>query len=189
MDLGDPVIENVRNDATVKTIKLLEDDFFWGGYCHGIGIGGTGARDSFMFQDTSEYSTEVNNSLYSILDTGATSIMISSLYYESFIHELFDRTPGSIEWEFRDGLVYTECQRDYPMLYFLFDNNWIEVSPDSYVTPVASDSSTCIFFLMPASLPMNIIGMPAFIDYYTMHDPETGSIDFAPHTVSSKQSL
>lgn len=109
MDLGDPVIENVRNDATVKTIKLLEDDFFWGGYCHGIGIGGTGARDSFMFQGTSEYSTEVNNSLYSILDTGATSIMISSLYYESFIHELFDRTPGSIEWEFRDGLVYTEC--------------------------------------------------------------------------------
>lgn len=75
------------------------------------------------------------------------------------------------------------------MLYFLFDNKWIEVSPDSYVTPVATDSRTCIFFLMPASLPMNIIGMPAFIDYYTMHDPETGTIEFAPHTVSNKQPL
>ena len=36
---------------------------------------------------------------------------------------------------------------------------------------------------------MNVLGMPIFIDYYTIHDPEKGTIGWAPHTKSSKSAV
>jgi len=36
---------------------------------------------------------------------------------------------------------------------------------------------------------MNVIGMPAFVDYYTIHDPETGIVGFVPHSTSSKSDV
>ena len=36
---------------------------------------------------------------------------------------------------------------------------------------------------------MNVLGMPAFVGYYTMHDPVEGTIGFAPHTDSLKSNL
>lgn len=42
---------------------------------------------------------------------------------------------------------------------------------------------------MPVNLPMNILGMPLYVDYYTIHDPVTGTIGWAPHTSSLKESL
>lgn len=36
---------------------------------------------------------------------------------------------------------------------------------------------------------MNIIGMPLFVDYYSVHDPVLGQVTWAPHTASSKSSL
>lgn len=36
---------------------------------------------------------------------------------------------------------------------------------------------------------MNMLGMPLFLDYYTVHDPETGKIGWAPHTGSEKDQV
>ena len=36
---------------------------------------------------------------------------------------------------------------------------------------------------------MNILGMPLFVDYYTIHNPETGVVGFAPHTASTKNNV
>lgn len=36
---------------------------------------------------------------------------------------------------------------------------------------------------------MHILGMPLFVDYYTIHDPLTGKVRWAPHTSSLKDSL
>ena len=36
---------------------------------------------------------------------------------------------------------------------------------------------------------MNILGMPLYVDYYTIHDPLTGVVGWAPHTSSLKDSL
>ena len=33
---------------------------------------------------------------------------------------------------------------------------------------------------------MNVIGMPLFVDYYTIHDPITGKVGYVPHTTSNK---
>lgn len=36
---------------------------------------------------------------------------------------------------------------------------------------------------------MHIFGMPLFMDYYTLHDMDQGTIGFVPHSVSSKGQL
>ena len=36
---------------------------------------------------------------------------------------------------------------------------------------------------------MNMLGMPLFLDYYTIYDPESGKIGWAPHTGSQKDSV
>ena len=62
----------------------------------------------------------VDNSIYSIIDSGASTIMISTLYYENFIKRIMDRVSG-VEWSYQEGYVYTPCDADYPNLYFMFD--------------------------------------------------------------------
>ena len=53
--------------------------------------------------------TEVDNTFYSIVDTGSTALMISDIYYESLIEKIMDEVPTRVEWEFRNDFVYTEC--------------------------------------------------------------------------------
>ena len=36
---------------------------------------------------------------------------------------------------------------------------------------------------------MNIIGMPLFTDYYSIHDPITGTVSWAPHSASTKANV
>ena len=36
---------------------------------------------------------------------------------------------------------------------------------------------------------MNILGMPVHVDYYTMHDPVRGTVDWAPHYKSPKSDV
>ena len=53
--------------------------------------------------------TEVDNTFYTIVDTGSTALMISDIYYESLIEKIMDEVPTRVEWEFRNDFVYTEC--------------------------------------------------------------------------------
>ena len=115
-------------------------------------------------------------------------MMISALYYESLITKMMEQVP-SVEWSFQDGLVFTPCDATYPNLYFMFKTKWLEVNPKDYLFPVTEDGTMCIFFIMPVNLPMNILGMPLYVDYYTIHDPVTGTIGWAPHTSSLKESV
>ena len=71
----------------------------------------------------------------------------------------------------------------------MFDNNWLEVDAKDYVFPVNADENLCHFYIRPINLPMNILGMPLLVDYYSIHNPNTGVIGFAPHTASSKSSI
>ena len=42
---------------------------------------------------------------------------------------------------------------------------------------------------MPIDTPMNVLGMPLYLDYYSIHDPVTGIISWAPHTGSEKENV
>ena len=52
------------------------------------------------------FGDDYDGNMYTIIDTGATSLMISNLYYDSYIEKIMEQVPG-VEWEFRDSLVYT----------------------------------------------------------------------------------
>ena len=167
---------------------MIEDDFFWAEYCQGVAIGDTTIANTYSWQSLPDYSTEQNQAFYSVIDTGSTALMISALYYEDLIVKMMDKAP-SVSWSFQDGLVFTPCDGTYPNIYFMFGEKWIEVNPKDYLFSVTEDNSMRIFFIMPVNLPMNILGMPLFVDYYTIHDPETGVIGWAPHTSSLKSTL
>lgn len=111
--------------------------------------------------------------------------MISALYFESLIIKMMESVPSE-SWSFEDGLVFTPCDGEYPTIYFMFSEKWIEVNPWDYLMSVTEDNSMCIFFIMPVNLPMNILGMPLFVDYYTIHDPVQGTVGWAPHSSSVK---
>ena len=188
VDLGVPQEKHFRPGTPVAEIQLLEEDFFWGAYCQGVAVGDTTAINRYAWAELSDYKTwQPDHSLYSILDTGSSAIMISSLYFESLMQEIFARVPNAM-WEFIDeeGVVLTECNHDFPSLFFMFDGHWLEASPRDYVFAIDDNREQCIFFIMPANMAMNIIGMPVFVDYYMAHEPDTGIIRVAPHTTSNK---
>lgn len=172
----------------MTTVQMLED-YFWAGFCSGIAIGTTEPKDQLKWENSNDYKQTIkNNGIYSVVDTGSTAMMISSIYFESLIENIVAAVPG-VKWSFQQGAVFTECDAKYPKLYFLMDGKWIEVDPQDYVVPNPDAPSECILFILPVNMPINIFGMPLFVDYYTIHDPETGTIDYAPHTSSTKTTL
>ena len=90
VDLGEPDFSNIREDAYLEPIQMVEDDFFWGDYCQGVAIGNTNAANTYSWQSLPDYSTEVDQTFYSIVDTGSTALMISALYYESLIVKMME---------------------------------------------------------------------------------------------------
>lgn len=97
---------------------MIEEDFFWGDYCTGVAIGNTLVENTYVWADLPDYSTEKDNALYSIIDTGSTALMISSLYYESLVTKIMAAVPEITTWSFQDGVVFTPCEGNYPSIYF-----------------------------------------------------------------------
>ena len=114
--------------------------------------------------------------------------MISALYYESLIVELF-KTAGIDDWMYTQGVVLTKCKYSLPSVFFLIDGFWVEARAEDYMFDYAGDGNECILFIMSVDSPMNILGMPVFVDYYTIHDPVTGIVSWAPHGNSPKGDL
>jgi len=191
VDLGEPIEKNIKTDAVIKDVQFIEEDFFWGQFCQGVAIGDTTAPNSYAWAELEGYTTwRSDNSFYSIIDTGSTAIMISSVYFESLILNIFARVPEA-NWQFneREGVVVTECNHEYPSVFFLFDGKWIEAAAKDYVFAIDDTQTECILFILPAGMAMNIMGMPVFVDYYTIHDPLTGKVGYVPHNTSSKTDL
>ena len=94
-----------------------------------------------------------------------------------------------VQWEFRGDKVYTECDADYPNLWFMFESKWLEVSAKDYVKSTNSDRNLCQLSIQSVDLPFNTLGMPLLIDYYSVHDPVSGKISFAPHSASQKSEI
>jgi hypothetical protein len=76
----------------------------------------------------------LNDGLYSIFDTGASDIYLSTLWFESFMLQLFD-TIGSNAFYLMDGdtVVSDSCTYNFPDIYFLINGYWLEVSAEDYV--------------------------------------------------------
>lgn len=190
IDLGQPDLSNVKQGTTLKPTQLINPDFFWGFQLRGVAIGDI--KNAFAFENTEEYPKFIkDNSIYSIIDTGSTALSISALYYESLIVNLFEKA-GIDDWKYEQGVIFTKCKYKLPTIFFLIDAYWIEANPKDYMWadwPGNDGGETCILFIMPMNSPMNILGMPVHVDYYTVHDPMTGIVKWAPHKNSDKKDL
>lgn len=165
----------------------MDPDFFWGHYNTGVAIGDI--SNGFAYENSSEYGTFVqDNSIYSIIDTGSTALMISALYFESLVYAIFNYA-GIDDWSFSQGAVECSCSADLPSVYFQFDNAWIEAKPADYMFDYYQTGDRCILWILPTSMAMHILGMPVFVDYYSVHEPLTGAVHWAPHTNSPKDTI
>lgn len=65
------------------------------------------------------------------------------------------------------------------------------MNADDYVQDVSSsgDRSKCQIRIKSLNGPFNILGAPAFLEYYVTHDWEQGTISWYPHSASTKTDL
>ena len=49
-----------------------------------------------------------DNSVYTILDTGSSTLAISALYFEDLIEKIFEYV-GSKNYEFSNGIIASQC--------------------------------------------------------------------------------
>ena len=180
----------MSSEDDIRWIELL-DDFFWSAFNQGIGIGSTDIGDTYAYKGLKDYPDwVVDGAMYTIIDTGSSAILISQYFFEDIIDRIYEHV-GDDEYVVNGGYVYTRCYRNFPKLYFLFDNLWIEVRPEEYVldTSDAQDRSQCALLIASTDGPMNIFGMPVFHGYYTIHDMENGRLGYVPTDVSAKKPL
>jgi len=74
--------------------------------------------------------------VYSIIDTSSPTISIASSYFDKYIESIFKEVRGK-DYQIEQGQVLTRCDYEYPNLYFMFGDYWVEVRPDEYVLDVS----------------------------------------------------
>ena len=121
--------------------------------------------------------------MYTYIDTGSSALHISTFYFDNLLKqiELFTGIPLI---RVDDGVVFGQCNADYPNLWFMFDLKWLEVLPKDYVLP--DTGAFCLINIQPIDMPFNVLGMPLLSGYYTTFDPERGTISVAPNQGSTK---
>lgn len=89
VDMGEPDYASVRPGSNVFEMQVL-DDFFWSTYNTGFAVGSIA---NGYYYEPSLFIDEINLTLdgvFTIVDTGASSINVCSLYYESIVRAIFD---------------------------------------------------------------------------------------------------
>lgn len=110
--------------------------------------------------------------------------MFSALYYEDFAFKLFEAA-GIDDWRYEGGGLMFPCDATLPSVYFLMADKWIEARFEDYIYDYGG-GDLCSLFILPVNMPMSILGMPIFVDYYSIHEPKTAKVFWAPHTASTK---
>ena len=83
----------------IRWINVL-DDFFWSAYNQGIGVGSTDPEDTYAYSPIEKHpDLVVNNAMYTIIDTGSSTLIVSNYYFEDLIRLIFDKV-GDDEYKF-----------------------------------------------------------------------------------------
>jgi len=99
------------------------DDFFWSTSLQGVRFGSK--KDNAYTFGNIDSGSQVNNGLYTIWDTGSSDIFLSTLWYESFVEQLYGVM--GIEYEIVDGKSTAACATNYPDIWFLHNGYWQQV--------------------------------------------------------------
>ena len=163
----------------IKYIPTLED-YFWSVETLAVGFG----------KDSGDKPRKFKTPVYSIIDTSYPTIAIANEYFDTYIDAIFSKTRGR-NYQVEQGQVLVQCDYQFPNLYFMIGDYWLEVRPEEYVLDVSegNDASLCIFAISQNTESFNILGGPVLQDYYSIFNLEDGTIGVAPHTVSQKEVL
>lgn len=123
-------------------------------------------------------------------------------YFEDFLEKIFQQVGAEAEYKVVEGFVLTRCYTNFPELFFQisyrrpgagsrYSSKWIQVKPEDYVYDSSpnKDESQCTLFISAIDEDMMVFGLPAFQQYYTVHDNQRNRLGFAPHTFSTKTAL
>lgn len=127
--------------------------------------------------------------VYTIFDTAAKDIMISDLWYESFVGALME-VAGVKDYEQKNGQLFAKCTSNFPNLYFLVNGYWLVVPPEHYKLET-STNNLCRLRFAGLDAGFNIFGLPIYLDYYVSHYwGESGDImAFTPIIDTDKPSI
>ena len=128
----------MRNPNKVFYIDLL-DDFFWSANCQGFAISNVLNTDKQYVwgQIPNENTTISEGQVYSIFDTGASSIILSNYYFDVVLLKIYAEI-GDNQYEVRNGYVMTKCYNNFPTIFFMFQNTWFAVKAEDYVIDVSA---------------------------------------------------
>ena len=66
------------------------EDFFWSAMNQGIAIGENTQANTFRYQELNSYPlTITSGGVYTILDTGLSTIMISNIYFDELLKYIY----------------------------------------------------------------------------------------------------
>lgn len=154
-----------REDETPVDFETNKD-FFWSLSAGGIRIGESQSREyGFTKDDQALYMQD--GGVYTVFDTAAKDIMISDLWFESFV-EAFMEAAGVSDYSNTDGQLLAKCTSNFPNLYFLVNGNWLTVLPDHYKVET-SGNNMCRLKFAGIDAGFNIYGLPIFMDYHVAH--------------------
>ena len=145
------------------------EDHFWVMANSGVRVGESDSR-AFTYKHD-EQAVWLGEGVYSIMDTSAQDIMISTIWYETLMDEIFK---GILDSYFLiNGKPYTNCGNDLPNLYFDFDGKTLQVRAEDYVEPDWNGGTfgvLCRLRISPLDAPFNIFGVPLYLGYYVTHN-------------------
>lgn len=74
-------------------------------------------------------NTTNTDQLYTIFDTGSSEILISELFYESFVKNYMAAIDLDDEnYSIKEGITYYDCLSSLPPLYYMIEGYWLEIS-------------------------------------------------------------
>ena len=188
IDFGAPKESRMSDIADMQWITL-NDDYFWSVHCQGFALGST--TNSWAWGSVKgETDTISSGEVYSMFDTAASAIIFPKFYFEQVLYEIFNSMGGD-EYELADGYVISKCYEDFPIVYFLFNDKWLAVDPADYVVDISErqDRSMCVLLLSQSDAAFFIMGLPVYMDYYTVHNDSDNRIGFVPRAGSNKETL
>lgn len=86
VDFGVPQTSAMSNQNDIRDI-YVENDFFWSAFSQAMAFNTTSMDTSFGYVNASN--------VYSIFDTGASGVMLSSDYFQTIITQLFQNYIGT----------------------------------------------------------------------------------------------
>lgn len=184
VNLGDL---NPQESLNEEFSLMSFQDYFWSLQGSGVRIG-TRKEDSYSFAyDKQQEIFDGLYGVYTIMDTGSSSIYISDLWYASLIETMFSQADAT--YTINEGKTYFDCSVNLPDLYFDVNGLWIQILNSDYIIETNDGSNVCMLLVEGINAPFNIMGMPAYFDYYVTHNWEFNNISFRLQNGSPKRDL